>query len=224
MVSSVANPLCRSILPLLLLLYLVTEPVTSSADFYKYIDESGGVNVTNDVNSVPERYRAGITVVRDSDLQKKSQAREKEARGERLRAEKQRRQNEAAAKTRTSAESSTVAPAAVTEKTGETVERSSSNSSSGWINRQLPFLKISALIVFFLACAVFAGKLISSVVPRTLGIIIKIALFAGVIVYVFNAYADKVSKAFAALKSESEIVQKAVDKRSERIEKQSVEP
>ena len=177
-------PMCRSAVVLLCIVYLLI-PLCATADFYKYHDESGGVSVTNDYNSVPERYRAGVTVVKESDLLKKSQNREKQVRDESVGADKQRRSGGIEKQNQMSLESPSSVPSKISEKA---VESSPSITSPGWFDRQLPLLKIAALIALLIAFAVVAGKLISSVVPKTLGLIIKIALLVGVIVYVFNAY------------------------------------
>lgn len=209
----------RSIL--LSLFFLVSAPLLIYADFYKFHDDSGGANVTNDYNSIPERYRAGVIVVKDADLEKKSQAREKHIRSERQSLEHQRRRSETVKQTQTSPETASTVTIPINEKAEAVPTNALSTKSPGWFGRQLPFLKVTALIVLFIAIAAVAGKLISSLVPRTLGVLIRIALFAGVIVYVFNAYSEKVAKAYAVLKSETEVVQKAVDKRSERIDRQT---
>lgn len=47
----------------LLLSLLVAAP--AHADMYKYQDETGAVSITNDLNSVPKKYRRGMTVVRE---------------------------------------------------------------------------------------------------------------------------------------------------------------
>lgn len=207
----------------LLVFVMSLVPASVFADFYRYQDDSGGVNVTNDFKSVPERYRNSVTVVKDSDLAKKQKERDKNARSERAAAEQQLQRN-TKSQISSAAEPSTVAtPSNDKNKTGNATENPNPNKNLSWMQKQLPLLKISALIALFIAAAVVAGKLISNFVPKSLSIIIKIALFLGVIVYVFNAYSEKVAKAFAVLKSETEVVQKAVDKRTERIEKQDSE-
>lgn len=214
--SSPCTVLCLSI-------FLVWSPVAAFADFYKYLDETGGLNVTNDYNSIPERYRAGITIVKESDLQKKAQAREKQVRDERVRANKSLPKSEPAAQTQTLPESSSGAAVPMNEKAGSVSENSSSNKSTGWFARQAPLLKIAALIALFIGFAAVAGKLVSTLVPRTLGVIIRIALFVGVIVYVFKAYSENVVKAFAVMKSETDAIQNSAVKRIERIEKQAAD-
>lgn len=208
---------------LLALIILVSSPFLIFADFYKFYDESGGVSVTNDYNSIPERYRSTVIVVKAADLEKKSQAREKRLRTERESLEQQRRQSATVMKSQKTPDSTSIAAMPNDEKTETSSGSVLPTKRLGWFERQLPMLKVGSLIALFIAFAIVAGKLISSFVPRTLGLVIKIALFTGVIVYVFNAYSVKVSKAFAVLKSETEVVQKAVDKRTERIEKQDTE-
>lgn len=208
----------RSIL--LVLFFQLSAPLLTYADFYRYYDESGGVNVTNEYSSVPERYRASIMVVKDTDLEKKSRERDKRTRAEQVNLERQRRRSGTAKQAQPSPAVSSAAMQP-DEKTEAGPAKIPATIKPGWFARQLPLLKVMALISLCIAFAVVAGKLISPLLPRTLGTIVRIALFAGVIVYVFNAYSDRVAKAFVILKSETDVVQKAVDKRSERIDKQS---
>ncbi len=205
------------------LFFLFSAPLLIHADFYKFKDESGGLSITNDYNSIPERYRTSVIVVKDADLEKKSQAREKLIRADRNSREQRRQHNT----TNIQLQTAPVSTSSVTMPNNEKDEIASENAMPpkrlNWIERQVPLLKVAALITMFVAFAVVAGKLISSLVPRLLGVVIRIALFVGVVVYIFNAYSEKVAGAFAVLKSEKDVVQKAVDKRSEMIEKQSTE-
>ena len=172
-------------------LFFFSTPLAVFADFYKYLDDSGGLNVTNDYKSIPERYLADVTVIEESVLDEKFQAREREAHDERMRSEKKQRTRRTHILPK-----SPSARAPANGKAGTETEKSSSNKAPGWQDRQLQFLEISALIAFFIALAVAAGKLLSLFVPHALGIVIRVAIIAAVIVYIHNAYAERISRLF----------------------------
>jgi len=195
---------------------LITIPFNATADFYKYVDDSGTENVTNDFSSIPEKYRSGMTVIKDSDLKKKHGTADRQPDG----LDKKRRPG---GNLQTGAQPAPATKLPLNIKSEQVADNPASQQPPGWFDRQLPILKLAATLAFFITAAIFAGKLSSAFLPRTLGLVIKIALFVGVIVYVFNGYAKKISDTFATLKSESDVVQKAVDKRSEQIEKQTVD-
>lgn len=151
--------------------------------------------------------------------------REREIRRERARHEKQLQRSQAA-KARHGATQSSSPPARDSkEASNDTVPAGRPAARElNWIERQLPLLKVGGIIALFVAGVVYVTNLIRRIVPGVLGTIIRIALFLGVGVYVFNAYSQKVAKAFQILSSEADYVQKTVDKRSERIEKQAGGP
>lgn len=195
---------------------LTIMPFVATADFYRYVDDSGSENVTNDLNSVPEKYRAKMSVIKDSELRKNRENSDRQP--ERT---DNRRRPGGAMQTERQAAPAVKPPAGIQSEPAADIP--AAQQTPGWFGRQLPLLKLAATVAFFIALAVFAGKMASAFLPRTLGLIIKIVLFVGVIVYIFNGYAKKISDTFAVLKSESDVVQKAVDKRSEQIEKQSAD-
>lgn len=198
------------------MIFLAIIPFNATADFYKYVDDSGTENVTNDISSIPEKYRSGMKVIKDSDLQKKRGSSDRQPEGI-----NNKRRPSGNRQTETESAPVTKSPANIQ---GEQVaDKPVMQQNPGWLDRQLPMLKLGVTIAFFIAIAIFTGKILSAMLPRTLGLVIKIALFVGIIVYVFNGYAKKISDSFAALKSESDVVQKAVDKRSEQIEKQTAD-
>lgn len=193
----------------LLFAILVSYPIYASAAFYKYYDESGGVNVTNEYKSIPERYRASVMTVTEKELSNKTKSRERQQipqSSKTLPAQQQSDQN-------ISAQNATQ-PAAAEKSDTATV-------SDNWLSRQLPLLKVSAVIALLIAGVVVAGKLISSVAPRPLATIIRVAMFAALSVYIFKGFSAKVVDAFSKISEESKSAQKAVDKRSEKIQKQT---
>jgi hypothetical protein len=66
----------KAIAVLLSIVILASFPICASAAFYRYFDESGGVNVTNDYKSIPERYRANVTAITEKELANKTKPRE----------------------------------------------------------------------------------------------------------------------------------------------------
>lgn len=209
MIFPIARSICH--VSLLLLSYaLLVVPPSLFADYYKYTDESGSVNVTNNLHNVPAQYRSSATVIKESDLNNMDRSPENKPQSSRPRAVKRSPANVGTSDTTTPAN----------EKNGATADTPSSTTGFGWIDRQLPLLKNIVIIALLLAVVGFAGKIISAYVPRTVGILINMALVIGLIVYVFSVYADKVAKSFALIKTESAVVQKAVDNRPKLIDKQ----
>lgn len=200
------------------LVVLTGLPICSSAAFYRYYDESGGVNVTNDVKGIPERYRVGVTVITEKELENKAKSREKQGRvenGRALQNQRQRTQGSSQIENVT-AESS---PPASEKQQG--VAPTPDTAGTGWVSRQLPLLKVMGVIVLFIAGFIFVGRFISALAPRPLAIIIRIALFAALSVYLLKGYSEKIADVFAGIKNVGNTAQKAVDKRSEKIRQQA---
>jgi len=202
---------------LLSIVILTSCPVCASAAFYRYYDETGGVNVTNDLNSIPERYRSNVTVITEKELENKKKAREKQERTENGAAVRSQRQQQQVAPVQSAAPESTTAASAEQKKPASAPDK----TSDGWLSRQLPLLKVAGIIAILIAGFVIAGKFVSALAPRPLAIAIKVALFAALSVYIFKGFSEKIVDAFARIKDESRAAQKAVDKRSERIQKQA---
>lgn len=198
------------------LLALFSSPAQVSASFYRYYDESGVVNVTNDVRSIPERYRANVTVISEKELESRSRPREKQGKPDGGRAVQSQQQQ---IQQRPSAPNVAVEqpPDAATEKK----EPRQSQNGSSWFSRQLPLLKLMGIVALLVSAFVVAGRFVSALAPRPLAIVIKIAMFAALSVYIFKGFAEKAVDAFSKIKEESSIAQKAVDKRSEKIQQQA---
>jgi hypothetical protein len=94
-------------------------------------------------------------------------------------------------------------------------------NSNGWLSRQLPLFKVIGIISLLITGFVIAGRFISALAPRPLAIVIRIALFAALAVYLFKGYSEKIVDAFARIKDEGNTAQKAVDKRIEKIQQQA---
>lgn len=203
---------------LLTVVVLAGYPPCSSAAFYRYYDESGGVNVTNDVSSIPERYRANAVVVTGKELENKAKLREQQGRAEKSTAAqspRQKIQNKLPVQNITS-------ESVVISAVGQ-VEPASApkKNNESWLSRQLPMLKLMGLIALMVTGVIYAGKLVSAFAPRSLAIIIRVAMLAALAVYIFKGFSGKVVDAFSRIKDESGTAQKVVDTRSERIQKQA---
>lgn len=209
----------NSIAVIVSLLIMASCPVSASAAFYRYYDEAGGVNVTNDPNSIPERFRANSTVITEKELESRARSRDRQQRTEVNRAAENQRQQLHKSPAIQSVPASLDPPPVSTAAKKEPV--ASPENSSGWFSRQLPLLKISAIIALLVAGVVYAGRLVSAFAPRPLAIVIRIAMFAALSVYIFKGFSSKVVEAFSRIKEESSVAQKAVDKRSERIQQQA---
>jgi hypothetical protein len=202
----------------------VSFPPSASAKFYRYFDESGGVSITNDYSSIPERFRANVSVITEKELEAKSKSRDHQEKTESGRAKQNRQQVQkslpAQVITATPDAAPIPAPAPAVEQKGATPPPTA-DKNSNWLSRQLPLLKVGAIIALLITAAVYAGRLVSAVAPRGLAIIIRVAIFAALSVYIFKGFSEKVVDAFARIKEESAVAQKAVDKRSEKIQQQA---
>jgi hypothetical protein len=205
-------------LALLLVVLLTLFAAVASAEFYRYYDENGGVNVTNDYKSIPERYRAGVTVTTDKQLEKKVQARERQERRESGRSAQAQRQAPQQAAPAQSVTTEAAPPASAAQKESAP---SATAGKSNWLSRQLPMLKVMVVIGLLVAGFVVIGRFVSSLAPRSLAIVIKIAMIAAIGVFLTKGFSEKIADAFARIKDESAVAQKAVDKRSEKIQQQA---
>lgn len=186
---------------LLISIILGVLPQSVCADFYRYYDESGGVNVTNDYSSVPERYRSGMVVVRDKELEQKARVREQTVRRERIRQEKLRHRRETENARRAPQESPPTVMQSGPDAPKEPAEAAKPvRRKLGWLERQLPLFKVGVILALIVAAVVFVMRLIGQLVPGTMGTLIRIAMFSGVSVYVFSAYSERVAKAFEVLR------------------------
>lgn len=199
----------------LLLMILSLFPAVASADFYRYYDENGGVNVTNDYKSIPERYRARVVVTTDKQLEKQVKARERQDQaGHGAAAQRQRSQQPGQGAPVQSA-APEQSPASAARKEVPPI------ADTNWLSRQLPMLKVMGVIGLLMAGFVVVGRVVSSLAPRSLAIVIKIAMIAAIGVFLTKGFSGKITEAFARIKEGSAVAQKAVDKRSEKIQQQA---
>jgi hypothetical protein len=203
---------------LLAMIILLGQTVSASAAFYRYYDESGGVNVTNDYKSIPERYRANVSTVTESALANKAKARERREQAEHNRAE---RSHGSRLQQVAPAQNAAPEPTAISAAPQQEVAAAPDKSNGSWLSRQLPLLKVCGIIVLLITAFVYANKAVSALAPHSLAIVIRIAMFAALAVYLVKGLSGQVADAFARIQEESKVAQKAVDKRSEKIQQQA---
>lgn len=205
---------------LLSLAFLSIFPAVSSADFYRYYDESGGVNVTNDYKSIPERYRASVTVTTDKQLEKKARARDRQERSENGRVVQGQRLNQPPQQAVPAQSVTAESSPSVSTPQKETAPPVATGKTN-WLSRQVPMLKVIGVMALLIAGFIVVGRVASSLAPRSLAIVIKIAMIAAIGVFLTKGFSGKIADAFAKIKEESGVAQKAVDKRSEKIQQQA---
>lgn len=204
----------KQIVSLLVFSLVLCVVSSATAAFYHYYDENGQVSLTNDFKSIPERYRPGVTVVTEKELETRATAREKKVNAEKRHSPGNKAvvpvQNYVAP-----------APTSIAPDTDPPVFPTAAPSDKGWLALQLPLLKIIGITVVLLTAFAVIGKFITALAPRGLAILIRIALFATIAVYLFKGYSGKILDAFARLKEETNTAQKAVDQRNNSIRQQS---
>ncbi|MDD2366119.1 MAG: hypothetical protein PHN84_08150 [Desulfuromonadaceae bacterium] len=187
---------------------LILSNSVCNAEFYRYYDDNGVVNITNDFKSIPKRYRAAVKVITERELEKS-------------RSISQRKIDDNYKAVRNTPAKPSESPDQLIKTTSEPdSDVEPSELKTGWLARQIPLLKIIAVLIVSVAAFIFIGKIVSSVAPRSIAVLIKVALFAAITVYLIKGYAEKVSDAFEIIKKGGDTAQKAIDKRSEKIEKQ----
>ena len=202
---------------LLTLVILAGYPIGASAAFYRYYDENGGVSVTNDYQSIPERYRANVSVVSEKELENRARSRERQEREHDRALLRQRQQPHQAAPV----QSVTTEPSPASVSAQKEAAPPVNNGNSNWLSRQLPLLKVMGIIALLVGGFVVVGRLVSALAPRSLAIVIKIAMIAAIAVFLTKGFSEKIADAFARIKEESNVAQKAVDKRNEKIQQQA---
>ena len=205
----------KTIMLLVAIIVVTGIPFNAAADFYKYYDESGSVNITNDYKSIPEKYRVNVIVVKEKELEERAKKRERQERSDSGASSQKQRANP-----QTSAPIQSLPVETASGATSTKAElATSSTQPNGWLDRQLPLLKIIGLIALMVTAFVVIGRLVSSFAPRPLAIIIRIAMLAAMMSFLVKGYSEKISDAFSRIKDEANVAQKAVDKRSDKIQK-----
>lgn len=200
-----------------LFVLIATIPLNVSADFYQYRDEGGTINLTNDFKSIPQKYRANVKVITENELENRARKNEKNNRAEKGRAQDSKNQSQTV---QYETLSQNVTPASTS--TSATIKQETASIvSDSWSSKYWPLLKLIGIALLLIAGFVIAGKLVSSFAPRSLAIVIRVALFAAIIVYLFKNHSEKFTDTFVKIKGETGVAQKAADYRNEKIQQQS---
>ena len=153
------------------------------ADYYKYTDASGAVTITNKLDSVPQKYRSRLKVIKDDALSKQDPGAGKQLQSEPAREESNAPQEAAAP-----------APAAQ----GKFTELS---ARYVWFT---PLLYLAGILAAFLGVV----KLASLVPSGQLSKLIYLSFFLGVFVFLYQAYVAHVVKDSLAVKEKAVAVMK----------------
>jgi len=165
-----------------------TVPV-ALADYYKYTDTSGAVNMTNKLDSVPQKYRSRMKVIRDDAQTKKDTGTSKQ-------------QQSAPPQEESSApEASSTAPAA--ENAGKFAA----------LTARYVWFKPLAYLVAILASFLVVVKLTALVPSTQLSKLIYLSFFLGVFVFLYKAYVEHVVTDALAVKEKTITIMKKANAR-----------
>ncbi|MEI6215118.1 MAG: hypothetical protein WCP10_13505 [Desulfuromonadales bacterium] len=171
-------------------LLFIFEPFLATADFYRYVDKSGVTNLTNDYSTVPSQYRSRVQTIKESEPQKKPAS-----------------QNKSAA-----SQPTTSAPIHVASSTAF--------SPTEWAKNHRPLFKHLGIIALLIISSMFAIKMLSNLLPKGLAIVLRITIFCIIGVYIFKAFSTQITGMFVKLKGDTQGIQRAVDTRVDKIDKQ----
>ncbi|WP_129126691.1 DUF4124 domain-containing protein [Geomonas oryzae] len=174
------------LLPLLLFVVICLScalPSRLLADYYRYTDSRGIVHMTNRLDSVPQKFRASMRVIREEP--------KKEAAGQ-------------AAPALDSASESVSAPQEASEqKQGLFAQLASRHV---WVK---PLAVVAAITLLFLAVLKLASWLSSPMLSR----VIYISFFAGVMVFLYKSYVTYLVDGSMKLKDRAVIMMKKASNR-----------
>lgn len=176
----------KNVLPPLLILLICLScalPSRLLADYYRYTDSRGIVHMTNRLESVPQKFRASMRVIREEP--------KKEAAGQ-------------AAPALDSAGESASAPQEAPEQKQGLFARLSSRHV--WIK---PLAVVAAITLLFLAVVKLASWLSSPMLAR----VIYISFFAGVMVFLYKSYVTYLVDGSMKLKDRAVIMMKKASNR-----------
>lgn len=160
---------------------LLATPSQPLADMYKYTDGRGVVNITNNINSVPAKYRASMKVIKEE--VKKTPAAAQEA------------QPEAAPIPSAPADAVAPAPEQPQGKFAQMCER-------------FPWLKPIAYLAGILAALLVIMKVTSQLSSPLLAKVIYISFFLGVFVLLYKTYVGYMVESSARIKRQTETIMK----------------
>jgi len=164
---------------LLILLTLVFVPA-AQADYYKYTDASGIVTISNTADSVPQKYRSRMKVIREETLSRKDPGARKA-------------QQAAPAQEENTAPAEAAAPLAATAPQGKIAELS---ARYVWFT---PLLYVIGLCVAFLLVI----KIAALVPSPQLSKLIYLSFFLGVFVFLYRTYVTHVVEDSLAVKEKA---------------------
>jgi len=175
----------------MLIFCLTAGSVTAAlADYYKYTDAGGAVNITNKLDAVPQRYRSRVKVISDDALSKQDRGARK---GE----------QPASAQEETPMPGDAAAPAPAAAPQGKIAELS---ARFVWFK---PLLYLAAILAAFLAVI----KLASVVPSAQLSKLIYLSFFIGVFVFLYQAYVEHVVADSLAVKEKAVTMMKKSSER-----------
>ena len=171
----------RTVLQLMLFFWVTAGSVPAVlADYYKYTDTSGAVNMTNKLDAVPHKYRSRVKVIKDEELSKKDQGARKLQQPEPAREE-------------SGVSEEAAAPAPAPAPQGKIAELS---ARYVWFK---PLLYLAAVLAAFLAVM----KVASLVPSAQLSKLIYLSFFIGVFVFLYKAYVEQVVADSLAVKEKA---------------------
>jgi len=170
----------RTFLQMMLVLgVLVGSASMTLADYYKYTDASGAINMTNKLDTVPQKYRSRVKVIHEETLSKQDPG--------------ARKQQAEPVQEESSSTPKAAAPAPAAAPQGKIAELSA---------RYVWFLPLLYLGGFFAALMVVI-KLASLVPSAALSKLIYLSFFLGVGVFLYQAYIAHVVEDSIAVKEKA---------------------
>ena len=148
------------------------------ADYYKYTDGSGAVCITNNLGTVPRKYRATMKVIREEALDKKDK-------GAQIKAPRE------------ASEAPEASPQAEMPNHALPEEPTSFN---GRMFARFPWSRPLVAVLATLAAFLLVRKLSSHLSSSLLAKVIYLAFFLGVSVFAFKAYAEHVTNSYFSIK------------------------
>jgi hypothetical protein len=161
------------------------------ADYYKYTDANGTVNISNTLESVPQKYRARMKLIREETLTKQDQGARKQAAPEAGREESGAPQGVPAA---------APAPAPAPQGTFAAL------SAHAWFK---PLLYVAGFFAGLMAVI----KLTSVIPSALLSKLIYLSFFIGVFVLMYKAYIEHVVADSLAVKDKAVTMMKKASER-----------
>lgn len=161
-------------------------PSNLFADYYKYTDKKGVVNITNKLESVPPRYRSTMKVVRE------------------------------APKKETAAPAPNEAPQATEESaSASAAEQQPKQGVFTSLSERFPWFKPLVYVVCIVALFVVVAKLSSLVPSPLLSRLIYVSFFIGVIVFLYKGYVEHVANSSRKIKDTAVSIIKKSSNREE---------